>query len=148
MPGLANIGYVAVFFKLNIPIQRILHIFEESPFSLNYVPVESEIVPGVKVGPSIFKIAEIKRRELKAMGYNIGNSQTPIIPIIIGDQMKTMQAWKILFEAGIYTNVALPPAVPPNMSLLRTSYMATHTDEQLEKVLETFKHIKQKLAIS
>ena len=81
------------------------------------------------------------------MGYNIGNSQTPIIPIIIGDQMKTMQAWKILFEAGIYTNVALPPAVPPNMSLLRTSYMATHTDEQLEKVLETFKHIKQKLAI-
>ncbi|MCP2520194.1 pyridoxal phosphate-dependent aminotransferase family protein [Candidatus Aminicenantes bacterium AC-335-A11] len=93
------------------------------------------------------KISEMMRRELRAIGYNVGNSQTPIIPIIIGDQLKTMQAWKILFEAGIYTNVALPPAVPPNMSLLRTSYMATHTDEQLEKVLETFKHIKQKLAI-
>ncbi|MBM3285255.1 MAG: hypothetical protein FJY81_05225 [Candidatus Aminicenantes bacterium] len=59
--------------------------------------------------------------------------------------MKTMQAWKMLFEAGIYTNVALPPAVSFDMCLLRTSYMATHTDEQLDKVLETLKRMRQLL---
>lgn len=88
------------------------------------------------------QIGERMRNELRAMGYNIGETQTPIIPIIIGDMMKAMQAWKVFFEAGIYTNVALPPAVPPELSLLRTSYMATHTDKQLDKVLAVFKKVK------
>jgi 8-amino-7-oxononanoate synthase len=88
------------------------------------------------------KIGERMRTELRAMGYNIGETQTPIIPIIIGDMMKTMEAWKVFYEAGIYTNVALPPAVPPELALLRTSYMATHTDEQLDRVLEVFKKVK------
>ena len=91
-------------------------------------------------------IGERVRKELRAMGYNIGDSQTPIIPIIIGDMMKTIQAWNILYEAGIYTNVALPPAVPPEMSLLRTSYMATHTDAQIDRILETFKKVKDLLS--
>ncbi len=90
-------------------------------------------------------IAARMQKELRAMGYNIGETQTPIIPIIIGDAMNTMKAWKVFFEEGIYTNVALPPAVPPNYSLLRTSYMATHTDSHLEKVLETFKKVKNLL---
>lgn len=88
------------------------------------------------------KIGERVRTELKAMGYNIGETETPIIPIIIGDMMKTIQAWKVLYEAGIYTNVALPPAVPPELALLRTSYMATHTDEQIDRVLEVFRKVK------
>jgi 8-amino-7-oxononanoate synthase len=93
------------------------------------------------------QIGERVRTELRAMGYNVGNSQTPIIPIIIGDIINTMKAWKTLFEAGIYTNVALPPAVPPNSSLLRTSYMAIHTDEQVDRVLATFKQVKDLLQI-
>jgi 8-amino-7-oxononanoate synthase len=88
------------------------------------------------------KIGERVRTELRAMGYNIGETETPIIPIIIGDMMKTMEAWKVFYEAGIYTNVALPPAVPPEMALLRTSYMATHTDEQIDRVLEVFRKVK------
>ena len=91
------------------------------------------------------QVAEKVRTELRDMGYNIGESQTPIIPIVIGDMMNTMKAWKILFEAGIYTNVAIPPAVPPNYSLLRTSYMATHTDEQIDLILSTFKQVKDQL---
>lgn len=87
-------------------------------------------------------VAARVRTELRAMGYNIGESQTPIIPIVIGDMMKTLQAWNVFFEAGIYTNVALPPSVPPEFSCLRTSYMATHTDEQVDKVLEVFKKVK------
>jgi 8-amino-7-oxononanoate synthase len=82
------------------------------------------------------------RSELRGMGYNIGETETPIIPIIIGDMMKALEAWKIFFEAGIYTNVALPPSVPPELSLLRTSYMATHTDKQVDKVLEVFHKVK------
>ncbi len=95
----------------------------------------------------VLAIGERVRTELRGMGYNIGNSQTPIIPIVIGDMMDTMKAWKILFAAGIYTNVAMPPAVPPNESLLRTSYMATHTDEQVDRVLETFKRLKDQIHI-
>jgi 8-amino-7-oxononanoate synthase len=86
------------------------------------------------------------RKELAGMGYNIGPSETPIIPIIIGDIMKVIKAWHVLFEAGIYTNVAVPPAVPPEMSLLRTSYMATHTDAQVDRILETFRKVKGLLA--
>lgn len=90
-------------------------------------------------------ISDMMRNELKAMGYRIGNSQTPIIPIIIGDQFRTVQAWSYLFKAGIFANVALPPAVPSNFSLLRTSYMATHSDLQLEKVLDAFRRLRTKL---
>lgn len=87
-------------------------------------------------------IAARVRTELRGMGYNIGESQTPIIPIVIGDMMKALQAWKVFFDAGIYTNVALPPSVPPEFSCLRTSYMATHTDEQVDRVLEVFRKVK------
>lgn len=88
------------------------------------------------------KIGERVRTELRAMGYNIGESQTPIIPIVIGDMMKALEAWKIFFAEGIYTNVALPPSVPPEFSCLRTSYMATHTDEQVDRVLAVFRKVK------
>jgi 8-amino-7-oxononanoate synthase len=76
------------------------------------------------------------RHEMQQMGFNTGNSQTPIIPIIIGDRDATFLTWRLLLEEGIYTNPVIPPAVPPNLSLLRTSYMATHTDEQMDFVLD------------
>ncbi len=93
----------------------------------------------------VIQLAEIVRSELRAMDFNIGKSQTPIVPIIIGDQFKTVQAWNMLFQEGIYTNVALPPAVSTDSSLLRTSYMATHSDEHISRVLEAFKKLKSKL---
>ena len=86
-------------------------------------------------------IAARMRHDYQALGLNIGRSKTPIIPILIGDQIQTMQLWKALFDAGVYTNVALPPAVPPGESILRTSYMATHTDTQMDRVLEVFAQI-------
>jgi 8-amino-7-oxononanoate synthase len=75
------------------------------------------------------------RRAYRELGFNIGTSQTPIIPIIIGEEIRTALVWKRLYEEGVYTNVFVPPGVPHNLSLLRTSYMATHTDEQLDEVL-------------
>lgn len=88
------------------------------------------------------------RAELRGMGYNIGPSETPIIPIVIGDQFKALKAWKVFFEEGIYANVALPPAVTPEFSCLRTSYMATHTDAQLDKVLSVFAKVKHLINLS
>jgi 8-amino-7-oxononanoate synthase len=90
------------------------------------------------------QIAARMRKELSAMEYDIGKSQTPIVPIIIGDQFKALQYWDKLFRKGIYANVALPPAVPADKALLRTSYMSTHSDEQLDRVLSAFYDLRPK----
>lgn len=85
--------------------------------------------------------ADYMRKHLQEMGYNTGHSNTPIIPIIIGDKFKTGLTWRALIEAGVYTNPVVPPATPPNGSLLRTSYTATHTKEHLDRALEGFKKV-------
>ena len=92
-------------------------------------------------------IAERIRKELKRMGFNVGESVTPIVPVIIGDDNKTFQTWKGLFEKGVFVNPVISPAVPQGMQLLRTSYMATHTDEQIDKVLEIFHDVGKTLNI-
>ena len=84
---------------------------------------------------------------LKAMGYNIGTAETPVIPLLIGDMTRTINFWHDLFEAGIFANPVVPPAVPPNASLIRTSYMATHTDEDLDQALEILERIGRKRGI-
>lgn len=86
-------------------------------------------------------IAARMRAELTRLGFDIGNSATPVIPIIIGDDMLTFLTWKGLFDNGVFVNPIISPAVPAGRQLLRTSYMATHTDEQLDRVLETFERV-------
>ena len=61
--------------------------------------------------------------------------------------MLCFQFWKDLFEAGVYTNAVIPPAVPQGQSLLRTSYMASHTDEHLDRILEAFRKVGLKHGI-
>ncbi len=73
---------------------------------------------------------------LNELGFNTGQTQTPIIPVIIGEDEPTFLTWKILFERGLFTNAVRTPAVPKGESCLRTSYMATHTEEQLDRALE------------
>ena len=86
-------------------------------------------------------IGERMRQGYRELGFDIGESQTPIIPVIVGDQMAAIMMWKALFDNGVYTNVSLPPAVPADKSLLRTSYMATHTDVQMDRVLEILEKV-------
>ena len=95
----------------------------------------------------LWAIARKMREGYRQLGFNTGKSETPVIPIYIGDDMKTIYAWKALFDAGIYTNPVIPPGVAPNQSLLRTSYMATHTDEQLDRVLATFEQVGRQLEL-
>jgi 7-keto-8-aminopelargonate synthetase-like enzyme len=86
-------------------------------------------------------------REFKTLGFDTGTSQTPVIPILIGEDMDTFIFWKELFENGVFANAAIPPAVAPGMCLIRTSYTATQTDEQLDKVLDIFEKLGKKIGI-
>jgi len=90
-------------------------------------------------------IGERMRTGFRQLGFNVGNSSTPIVPVLIGEDTDTFKAWKVLYEAGVYCNPVISPAVPPGSGLLRTSYMATHTDEQLDRVLEVFAHVGRQL---
>ena len=83
----------------------------------------------------------------RSLGFNIGTSETPVVPIMIGDEMKCFQFWRGLTDEGIFANAIIPPAVAPGMSLIRTSYTATHTDKQLDRVLETFSRLGKKYGI-
>ena len=95
----------------------------------------------------LHEISTYMRTELSKLGFNVWTSQTPIIPIVIGEMMLCFQFWKDLFEAGVYTNAVIPPAVPQGQSLLRTSYMASHTDEHLDRILEAFRKVGLKHGI-
>jgi 8-amino-7-oxononanoate synthase len=86
-------------------------------------------------------------RGYKEMGYDTGTSETPIVPIIIKDNMKVYAMCKLLFENGVFVNPVVSPAVPPGRELLRTSYMATHTEEQLDKVLGAFEKVGNQLEL-
>lgn len=80
-------------------------------------------------------------KELRLLGFDISVTQTPVVPIIVGDSLKTFRFWKELFINGIFTNPVVSPAVPEKSSRLRTSYMATHTDQQLDQVLEVLERV-------
>jgi 7-keto-8-aminopelargonate synthetase-like enzyme len=83
----------------------------------------------------------------KELGFHVGPSATPIIPILVGaDEMAFKMAMDLQAE-GVFANVAVSPAVPPGMALIRTSYMATHTDGQLDRVLEAFRKVGKALGI-
>jgi len=83
----------------------------------------------------------------KALGFDTGTSETPIIPVMIKDAAKTYKMCSLLFDEGIFVNPVVSPAVPPGRELLRTSFMATHTDSQLDQVLSAFKKVGRQLHI-
>ncbi|MDY6866928.1 MAG: aminotransferase class I/II-fold pyridoxal phosphate-dependent enzyme [Chloroflexota bacterium] len=93
------------------------------------------------------EIGKYMREEYQRLGFDTGTSETPVVPIIIGDDELTFMTWKLLFENGVFVNPVISPAVAPGRQLLRTSYMATHTDEQLDQVLETFKKVGDHLGL-
>jgi len=95
----------------------------------------------------LWQITEKMKSGFQAMGYNTGTTETPIIPVIIGNDELTFMLWKLLREGGIFTNPVIYPAVPKEQSLIRTSYSATHTDEELDIVLESFERCGRQLGI-
>jgi 7-keto-8-aminopelargonate synthetase-like enzyme len=84
---------------------------------------------------------------LRGLGFDIGPTETPIVPVLIGPLDKTFLFWRQLFDAGVFTNPVVPPAVPPSQCRLRTSLMATHTSEQIDRAIETFARLGKELGV-
>jgi 8-amino-7-oxononanoate synthase len=87
------------------------------------------------------------RSGLQEIGFNTGQSATPVVPVILGDDMLTFHFWKALLDRGVFTNPAVRQAVAPGSALLRTSVIATHTSEQLDGALEAFWHVGRELHV-
>jgi 8-amino-7-oxononanoate synthase len=99
-------------------------------------------------GPALFARvlanADLLRDGLGDLGFKVIQHEvsTPIVPVLVEDDWKAALLWKALYEAGVYVNVAVHPAVPPGGALLRTSVMATHSSEDIDGALEVFASVK------
>lgn len=96
----------------------------------------------------LISIAHRAKKEYINLGFDVGNTQTPIIPIILGNDYLVFKFWKMLLERGVYTNPIISPAVSPERALLRTSYMATHSDQHIDRIVEILKEVKKQLQIN
>jgi 8-amino-7-oxononanoate synthase len=90
--------------------------------------------------------ARYLRDGLRDLGFEVHDVgppvTTPVIPVVVGDDWKAVLLWRALYDAGVYVNVALHPAVPPAGALLRTSVMATHDRPTLDRALGIFETVK------
>jgi 8-amino-7-oxononanoate synthase len=87
------------------------------------------------------------RKGFKAMGYRVIEHDTAVVPVVIGDTEKVLMMWRALFDAGVFVNAFIRPGVPPGLEMLRTSYMATHEDVHLDKILNVFADVGKKMGV-
>jgi len=95
----------------------------------------------------LWNITKKMKSGFQALGYNTGPTETPIIPVMVGNDEMAFRLWRLLREDGIFTNPVIYPAVPKGQSLIRTSYSATHTEEELDTVLASFEKCGKQLGI-
>ncbi len=95
----------------------------------------------------LMRNARKMRIGLGNMGYRVGDHDSAVVPVIIGDTDKVLMMWRQLFDAGVFVNAFIRPGVPPGMEMLRTSYMATHEDEHLDKILEVFQTVGKNMGV-
>jgi 8-amino-7-oxononanoate synthase len=96
---------------------------------------------------NLIRNANKMRTGLKAEGFNVIEGRTAIVPVIVGDDMLAFKMWKMLYDAGVFVNVFISPGVPPGRQMMRTSYMATHEDKHLDRILEIFRDTGKKLGL-
>lgn len=84
----------------------------------------------------LWKTAKRALSEYKRLGFNTAHTQSPIIPIVVGEDLDCFAFWKDLYDEGVFTNPVISPAVPPGQAMIRTSWTATHTDEHIDRVVE------------
>ena len=95
----------------------------------------------------LWKNAGFLKEGIRAMGYETGPCDSPVIPVIIGQNERTFMFWKALLEEGVFTNPVIAPAVPENSARIRTSVMATHTEELLARALDVFQRVGKRMGI-
>jgi 8-amino-7-oxononanoate synthase len=96
----------------------------------------------------LLRIAREVRDGLKAQGFKLIDGVTPIIPVIIGDDMKTFQFWRRLVNEGVFVNAVISPAVPQGMQLIRISLIATFEQTHVDRVLEAFRKVGKEFGLS
>ncbi len=92
----------------------------------------------------LWEISDYMRNGFRTLGFNIWSSQSPIIPVVVGDLETCFRFWHDLLHEGVFVNAVVPPAVPQGQSLMRTSYMATHTNDELDFILHAFERVGKK----
>lgn len=95
----------------------------------------------------LWKNTKKMKEGFESIGFNTRTSNSPIIPIAVGEDMKAFQMWRMLFDEGVFASPVVSPAVPEGQAIMRTSYMALHTDKQLDFVLDVFEKVGKKLGI-
>lgn len=91
--------------------------------------------------------ADKMRKGFSEMGFKVIDSETGIVPVVVGDAELALVFWRKLYDKGVFVNAFIPPGVPPNMSMMRTSYMATHEDEHLDAILNVFHEVGIELGL-
>jgi 8-amino-7-oxononanoate synthase len=109
--------------------------------ALEIIESEPEIVQQLQ------KNAQYMIEGFSSLGFNVGTSETPIVPLLIGNNEKTFLLWKQAFERGVYVNPVITPAVPPQRALIRTSCMAIHSQDELDQAMEIMGQEARKLGI-
>ncbi len=92
----------------------------------------------------LWQISDYMRSGFREAGFDVWTSQSPIIPVVVGDMGTCFRFWRDLLKEGVFVNAVVPPAVPAGQALMRTSYMATHTDEELDTILDAFRRVGKK----
>ena|ERR1043166_2820360 len=96
---------------------------------------------------SLLRNANKMRSSFKKLGFQVIDGQTAIVPVIVGDDMIAFKFWRDLFDAGVFVNAFISPGVPQGMQMMRTSYMASHEDKHLDKILDLFEVEGKKLGL-
>ena len=133
-------------------LSEAVEIYRELGFEVTLLPVSPDDVDCsecMKEEPErrekVNRISREMMHEFRRMGFDTGESETPIVPVIIGTLEGTFMFWRRLFDEGIFTNPVVAPAVPESSSRIRTSYMATHTREHLDRALEAFRKVGREM---
>lgn len=87
---------------------------------------------------NLFRLTDKLKAGLRDLGYDLGTSTTPVIPVHVGSNENCFKMWRALHELGIFANPVISPAVPPGHALMRLTLMATHTDEHVAKIIDAF----------
>ncbi|MDR0401566.1 MAG: pyridoxal phosphate-dependent aminotransferase family protein [Endomicrobium sp.] len=95
----------------------------------------------------LIEISKRMKSDFQSIGYNTGHSQSPIIPLVVGSDLIAFKMWRMLFDEGVFASPVVTPAVKDGQSIIRTSYMSTHSDDNLNFILEKFEKIGKKLNI-
>ena len=95
----------------------------------------------------LWQITERLKKGLASLGFDLGDSQTPILPVYVRDMIQTFKFCKRLEEEGVFVNPVVSPGVPQGMELLRLSLMATHTEKQIDFALDKFQKVGRELGI-